>query len=165
MLIKFPSDWTKFGRVSLIRNTAIAWRQISKRGSISAARNSALDTPYPPLHLSSILLLVSHIRRAFRVPECGHRNYSMDSVARFWYYLRAVPSPHCSMSTFHRTPVFGIVETGSGINSYQYWRGWRMAFLIPTPHFVEENVQLSGLGSNHFQGYSDCNISSLKLNL
>ena len=39
--------------MSLIRNTAIQSRQISKRGSTSAAHNSALNTPYPPCHTYS----------------------------------------------------------------------------------------------------------------
>ena len=39
----------KIGRVFLRIDTAIASRQISKRGSTSATRNSALNTPYTPL--------------------------------------------------------------------------------------------------------------------
>ena len=53
MFYSFPSDRTKIDGVTLIRHTAIASRQILKRGSTSATRNSALNfklkTPYPPL--------------------------------------------------------------------------------------------------------------------
>ena len=53
MFDSFPSDRKKFDGLTLIRHTAIASRQILKRGSTSATRNSALNfklkTPYPPL--------------------------------------------------------------------------------------------------------------------
>ena len=51
MFDSFPSDRKKFDGLTLIRHTAIASRQILKRGSTSASRNSALHfklkTPYP----------------------------------------------------------------------------------------------------------------------
>ena len=56
-------------------------------------------TPSFPVHLSSILPLVSHTRQAFWVPKCGHTSFIEDSWGRFCYYLRAVPGPHCCMST------------------------------------------------------------------
>ena len=43
------SDRTKNKKVFIFHNTEFASRQISKRGSTSATRNSALKTPYPPL--------------------------------------------------------------------------------------------------------------------
>ena len=49
MFYLFQSDRTKIGGVTLILDTATASRQISKWGSTSAARNSALKPPYPPL--------------------------------------------------------------------------------------------------------------------
>ena len=45
----FPSNRTKFGGVTLIRNTKIASQQILKRESTSVARNTALKTFCPPL--------------------------------------------------------------------------------------------------------------------
>ena len=56
-------------------------------------------TPSIPVLLSSILPLVSHTRQAFWVPKCGHTSFIEDSWGRFCYYLRAVPGPHCCMST------------------------------------------------------------------
>ena len=53
MSYSFPSDRTKIGGVSLILDTAIASRQISKPGSTSAARNSALNTPILLCHTYS----------------------------------------------------------------------------------------------------------------
>ena len=38
----------------------------------------------------------------------------MDSLGRFWYYLRATQGPHCWMFTFRRTK-----------NSYRGWDIWR----------------------------------------
>ena len=49
MFYSFPNDLMKNTKVLVFRYAAIASRQISKRGSPWAARNSALNTPYPPL--------------------------------------------------------------------------------------------------------------------
>ena len=47
IIYSFQSDQTKIGGVTLIGNTEFASRQISKRGSTLAARNSVLKSPYP----------------------------------------------------------------------------------------------------------------------
>ena len=54
----------------------------------------------PPLHLSSILPLVSQSREGLWVPEVRHTIYSMESLGRFWYYLKATQGPHCCMFNF-----------------------------------------------------------------
>ena len=53
MLIQFSSDRAKIEVVSLKIDTAFQSRQISKRGSTSAAGNSALNIPYPLCHTHS----------------------------------------------------------------------------------------------------------------
>ena len=50
MFYSFPSDRTKIGGVSLIRNIAIGSQQILKQGSTSAGHNSALIPPTPLCH-------------------------------------------------------------------------------------------------------------------
>ena len=47
METQYPSDQTKIGGVTLIRNGLFTTRQMSKRGSSLAARTSALKTPSP----------------------------------------------------------------------------------------------------------------------
>ena len=53
-----------------------------------------------PVHLSSILPLVSQSREGLWVPEVRHTIYSMESLGRFWYYLKATQGPHCCMFNF-----------------------------------------------------------------
>ena len=48
-------------------------------------------------HLSPILPLVSQSREGLWVPLVRHTIYRMESLGRFWYYLKATQGPHCCM--------------------------------------------------------------------
>ena len=94
MLIQFPSDMTTIGEWK----TAIASRQISKRGSTSAARNSALTTLYTLCHSYSDL-------RIHQVPPNVCHTYSKfwancywvnGSLGYFWWFLRGREPRLCS---------------------------------------------------------------------
>ena len=97
MSYSFPSDQTKIGGVSLILDTAIASRQISKPGSTSAARNSALNTPIllchtysePSGHKDS---LGTHLYIPYLFKNWANRDRVIHFLGYFWWFLRSAIS-------------------------------------------------------------------------
>ena len=92
-LIQFQTSRTKIGRVTLIRNTEIVSRQISKRGSTSAPHNSALKTPYPPLPYiiwTAWTWGFTTYHKAYTIPikKLRKLQFSDRFLGYFWWFLR-----------------------------------------------------------------------------